>query len=196
MVDEKNNNYEYLPENYEEEVLKRKREARKSKDDKEGKAGEIEMHSLMDILTILLVFLLKSYATDPINIEPSSDLDIPKSTAQLRPVATVSVTVSKSTIVVDNQPVMSIKDGKVDASEKRGGGDGYFIEPLHKVLTDAGEKKRKLASINPNVKFDGICTLVMDREIPYRLLTEIMYTAGQAEFQKFKFAVIAGEEAG
>jgi len=45
--------------------------------------------------------------------------------------------------------------------------------------------------LNPAVKFKGICTIVMDEKIPYRLLTEIMYTAGQAEFQKFKFAVVS-----
>ena len=181
--------YEYLPENYEEDMLARKRAANKVK--KKEEIARLQMNSLMDILTIMLVFLLKSYATDPVNITPSSDLQIPKSSAMLRPGATVVITVSNSAIIVDHQPVAIVKDGKVDASKKRGGEDGYFIIPLHKVLTDAAEKKRRLASLNPAVKFKGICTIVMDEKIPYRLLTEIMYTAGQAEFQKFKFAVVS-----
>ena len=184
MAEEKRT-YEYIPENYEEEVLKRRR-ASKVKD-REDKTEDININSLMDILTIMLVFLLKSYATDPINITP----DIPKSTSMLKPAATVMVTVSKSAIIVDNQPVLVIKDGKVEAAQKRGGEDGYFIIPLNKVLVDAAEKKRRLASVNPTVKFEGICTLVMDKDTPYRLLTEVMYTAGQAEFSKFKFATIS-----
>ncbi len=188
MAEEKRT-YEYIPENYEEEVLKRRR-ASKVKD-REDKTEDININSLMDILTIMLVFLLKSYATDPINITPGPDLDIPKSTSMLKPAATVMVTVSKSAIIVDNQPVLVIKDGKVEAAQKRGGEDGYFIIPLNKVLVDAAEKKRRLASVNPTVKFEGICTLVMDKDTPYRLLTEVMYTAGQAEFSKFKFATIS-----
>ena len=188
MADEKRT-YEYIPENYEEDVLKR-RKASKIKQKDEG-VSDVNINSLMDILTIMLVFLLKSYATDPINITPGPDLDIPKSSSMLKPAATVMVTVSKSAIIVDNQPVLVIKDGKVEASQKRGGEDGYFIIPLNKVLVDAAEKKRRLASVNPTVKFEGICTLVMDKETPYRLLTEVMYTAGQAEFSKFKFATIS-----
>jgi len=187
MTEEKRT-YEYIPENYEEEVLKRKK-ASKIKD-KDGGFVDININSLMDILTIMLVFLLKSYATDPINIVPGPDLDIAKSTSMLKPSATVMVTVSKSAIVVDNQLVLVIKDGKVEASQKRGGEDGYFIIPLNKVLVDAAEKKRRLASVNTTVKFEGICTLVLDKDTPYRLVAEVMYTAGQAEFGKFKFATI------
>jgi len=48
-----------------------------------------------------------------------------------------------------------------------------------------------LEAVNPTVKFDGVCTIVMDKETPYRLLTEVMYTAGQAEFSNYKFAAIS-----
>ncbi len=189
--------YEHLSPNYEEEMLKRKRKGRMDKKEEEG-VSDLNINSLMDILTILLVFLLKSYATDPLTIEPSSDLQIPNSNALLKPEATVSVTVSKTAIIVDNKaiPGLELKDGKVDASQKRGGEDSYFLIQLNKVLLDAAEKKRRLASMNPKVEFKGLCTIVMDEETPYRLLTEVMYTAGQAEFSKFKFAVIyAGDEA-
>ena len=188
MTEEKRT-YEYIPENYEEDVLMKRRKSKvKNKD--EG-FEDVNINSLMDILTIMLVFLLKSYATDPINITPGPELDIPRSTSLLTPAATVSVTVSKSAIVVDNQPVLVVKDGKVEASQKRGGEDAYFIIPLNKVLVEAAEKKRRLEAVNPTVKFDGICTIVMDKETPYRLLTEIMYTAGQAEFSNFKFATVS-----
>lgn len=182
--------YEYLPDNYEEEVLMAKKRANKGRRGNDG-PQRVNINSLMDILTIMLVFLLKSYATDPINITPGPDLDIPRSTSMLQPAATVTVTVAKSSIVVDNEPVTVVKDGKVEASQKRGGEDAYFIIPLNKTLVEAVEKKRRLEAINPTVKFDGVCTIVMDKEIPYRLLTEVMYTAGQAEFSNFKFATVS-----
>ena len=116
---EENKTYEYLPENYEEEILMSRK---KYKTGRESAGGQkLNINSLMDILTIMLVFLLKSYATDPINITPGPDLDIPKSTSLLQPAATVTVTVAKSSIVVDNEPVTVVKDGKVEASQKRGG---------------------------------------------------------------------------
>lgn len=188
MAEEKRT-YEYIPENYEEDVLMKRKKCKSKRPS--GKFEDININSLMDILTIMLVFLLKSYATDPINITPGPDLDIPRSTSLLTPAATVSVTVSKSAIVVDNQPVLVVKDGKVEASQKRGGEDAYFIIPLNKVLVEAAEKKRRLEAVNSTVKFDGVCTIIMDKETPYRLLTEVMYTAGQAEFSNFKFATVS-----
>ncbi|MBP5406842.1 biopolymer transporter ExbD [bacterium] len=181
--------FEYLPENYEEEILKSRKKAKEGRSS--GGPQKVNINSLMDILTIMLVFLLKSYATDPVNITPGPDLDIPKSTSMLQPAATVTITVAKSSIVVDNEPVSVVKDGKVEASQKRGGEDAYFIIPLNKALVEAVEKKRRLEAINPTVKFDGVATIVMDKESPYRLLTEVMYTAGQAEFTNFKFATIS-----
>jgi len=182
--------YEILSEDHDEKILiKKKRDKHKPKRDDGIK--DLNINSLMDILTILLVFLLKSYSTDPLTIEPSSDLNIPKSKSQLKPEAAVTVTVSKSAILVDNKPVMQVKDGKVDESQKRGGGDGYFIIPLNKELMTAMEQQKQLSEVNDSIKFDGMLTVVMDEDIPYRLLTEIMYSAGQAEFSKYKFATIA-----
>ena len=35
-----------------------------------------------------------------------------------------------------------------------------------------------------------MAAVVADKDTPYRLVLEVMYTAGQAEFGKFKFAVV------
>jgi hypothetical protein len=194
MAEEKNQTFEILPANYEQDVLAKKRAGKKG--EREVEAATLTMNSLMDILTILLVFLLKNYSTDAVSVTPSSDLDIPKGMTALTPEQTVAITVSKSAILVDNAMVLAVKDGKVDANQKRGGEDGYFIIPLNKSLVDAVEKQRRIAAVNPSAgKSLGIATIIMDGETPFRLLTEIMYSAGQAEFSKFKFLVVSNVEA-
>ncbi len=195
MAEEKNQTYELLPENYEQNVLAKKKAGKKG--DRNVEPAKLTMNSLMDILTILLVFLLKNYSTDAVSVTPSSDLDLPKGMTALMPEQTVAITVSKSAILVDNAMVLTVKDGKVEANQKRGGDDGYFIIPLNKALADAVEKQRRIAAVNPSAgKSLGIATVIMDGDTPFRLLTEIMYSAGQAEFSKFKFLVISNVEAG
>jgi len=39
-------------------------------------------------------------------------------------------------------------------------------------------------------------TVIAHQETTYRLITEVLYTAGQAEFQKFKFTVLKGAQRG
>ncbi|NOZ85826.1 MAG: hypothetical protein GXP49_06120 [Deltaproteobacteria bacterium] len=153
-----------------------------------------QMNSMLDILTIILVFLLKSYSTNPVNITQSNDLTLPISTSTLKPEHTVTVAISKKDIMVDNNAVVEVRDGKVDASAKRDGEHSYFITPLYDALFDKAENARNVAKYNPDVEFKGRLTVIADEETPFRLLSEVMYTAGQAEYSQYKFAVIQGSE--
>ena len=67
------------------------------------------MSIMMDMMTIILVFLLKSYSTQDISIAPSEDLELPVSTVQKAPEMAVNVVVSKKNIVVDGVPVLSLE---------------------------------------------------------------------------------------
>jgi len=167
---------------------KRKESSKNRRDEFES---SVSITSLMDIMTILLVFMLKNYATNPMNINPSSDLQLVQSTEKnelherMTPLA-----ITKNHILVDDKPIVQIKDGKVSPSAKRDGEDGYFITPLFDALKAVAEHQKKLASYNTNVKFKGRLLVLGDELIPYRLLSEVLYTAGQAEFAEYEFAVI------
>jgi hypothetical protein len=83
----------------------------------------------------------------------------------------------------------------VAASAKRDGADGYFITPLHAALVEAAALERRVAQRNPDRPFDGAALVVADRAVPFRLLTEVLYTAGQAEYGRFEFAVMTAARA-
>ena len=183
------------PEELEELEFHRKSKAkRKAKAKRRLDKDEVSVTitSLMDIMTILLVFMLKNYSTDPLNVTQTDDLQLvpsvhtEKTKKDLTPLA-----VTSTHILVDDNPVVQVKDGKVSASAKRDGEDGYFISPLFDSLQAVVEHQRKIAQYNPSVKFEGRVLIVGDKNVPYRLLSEVMYTAGQAEFGEFEFAVIA-----
>jgi biopolymer transport protein ExbD len=38
--------------------------------------------------------------------------------------------------------------------------------------------------------FDGTAMVMVDKTVPYRLLTEVLYSAGQAEFRNYHLVVI------
>jgi hypothetical protein len=42
--------------------------------------------------------------------------------------------------------------------------------------------------------FDGTMLLLVDRSIPYRLVTEVLYSAGQAEFRNYRLVVLSRNE--
>lgn len=153
--------------------------------------GGLTMNSLMDVMTIILVFLLKSYSTDPVQLKPAADLKPPFSTSELRPAESTTLTVTLNNLLVDDKPVLALQDGKVPDSDKSGG--GFMIQPLFESLTDAVEHQKRILKFQRNGKgFSGIITIIADRHVPFNLLSQVMYTAGQATYSKFKFMVVKG----
>ena len=141
--------------------------------------------SLMDALTIILCFLLKSVGAEPMNISQNDDLRLPKSSTSLNPESdAMVVTVTRKSILVGAQHVVDVKEGSVDKSRKKGGENSFMIG-----LTEEANHQKQIAKIS-GADFEGMAAIVSDMNTPYRLLLEVMYTAGQAEFGKFKFAVV------
>ena len=83
-----------------------------------GAGAELNITSMMDMMTIILVFLLKSYSTQDISVAPSEDLELPVSTVKKNPEMAVNLVVSKKNIVVDGVPVLSLE--KVDDEDNPG----------------------------------------------------------------------------
>lgn len=174
---------------------KKKEEKKKARRKREMEEQPLILTSLMDAFTIILVFLLKSYGSDPVNIQQSDILKLPKSEAKipLKPATIIAIT--RNAILVDEKKVVDLQDGNVDPSAKRDGANGFFITPLYEALNEAAQNQKRIAARNPAVQFEGLAMILADRLTNFRLLTEVLYTAGQAEFNQFKFAIVQGYSA-
>lgn len=150
------------------------------------------MNSLMDIVTIILVYLLKSLAGSPVSV-PDPNVKLPSSTAQLIPEEATLILISTQRIVVNDKAVAEITDGRVDPNDKRDGPQGFFITPVYDALVESADNEKKIAQYNPARSFKGISIIICDKATPFRLLSEVLYTAGQAEYGSFKFTVIKKE---
>jgi len=146
--------------------------------------------SLLDAFTIILCFLLKTYGSDPINITQSAELRLPSSVSKAPLVSATAIAITRSAILVDDRRVVDLRDGAVDPSNKRDGATGYFINPLFDALSEAAQNQKLIASRNAAVQFDGQALVVGHKTTSFRTLTEVLYTAGQAEFNQFKFATV------
>ena len=96
-------------------------------------------------------------------------------------------------ILVDDEKVLQLESGIVPESELSSG--SFMIERLYEKLDAAVAHQRKVYRFNKKKDFEGIVTIVADRHIPFRLLSQVMYTSGQAQFSKFKFMVVKGGKA-
>ena len=161
----------------------RKRRKKELPDD-----GGVTINSLMDAVTIILIFLLMNFSTDPMKVTPHEKLQLPLSTTMLNAKEkTTTLTVAADGILVDDKPVVTIKNNKVDTSDPN-----TLTIPQLKDRLDQVVKERKELAAALKQNFKDIITIIVHGETHYRLINKVIYTAGQATFTKFKFAVVKG----
>ena len=130
---------------------------------------------MMDMMTIILVFLLEVLLVDHRHHHVRLELQVPKSLTELKPKLAVTVTVTKKVILVEGDAIAPINAGRVDPAVKRDGENGYYITPLVEILEKHARREKKVADMTGQ-KFEGQLMLVADQTTPYRMLTEVIYS--------------------
>ncbi len=155
--------------------------------------GYLNITPMLDMMTIILVFFLKSFSMSVENISITDEMMPPVSTSEVKPHQAVEITITRNAILVEDETVAAVKRGEVDSSIKRDGQSGYLINPLHTILAKHTTRLQKIEKMTGGkMPFKGELVLVADQTTPYRLISEVLYTAGQAEYGKYRLLVLKG----
>jgi biopolymer transport protein ExbD len=136
---------------------------------------------MVDVFTVLLVFLLKSYSAEGTLTAAAQNLELPTSTSSLTPQPTITITISQDTLFVDDErvgPLADLTDG-----------DAPYIPALGEALKARVAKARLIAGSNPSLSFQGRVTILGDKDTPFATLERVMYTASSSEFGNIALAV-------
>src|SRR5690606_34350165 len=86
----------------------------------------LNIYPMMDMMTILLVFMVMQFASSTAAvIQQSDELKLPYSTSIVELGETTAIQISKSEIIVDGKLVLRLRNGVVDPSDKRDGAQGF-----------------------------------------------------------------------
>jgi len=150
----------------------------------------LNLYPMMDMMTILLVFMIMQFSAGAAEVVQTDELQIPVSTSQAEAAPALSIIISSSEVVVEGKRVIALRNGKVDPSLKQGGGSGWLITPLFTDLKEHRDRLKMIASRNPQRPFRGEVRIVADKRTPFRTLGEVIYSLGQAEFSGLRFVVL------
>jgi biopolymer transport protein ExbD len=150
----------------------------------------LQITSMIDMFTIILVFLLKSYASSSVEIAVNQNVVLPSSTASQAPIEALKLVVSKTGIFVDDKEVAKIENGQIlkpylDSKDEK------FVRPLYDALKAQADKSKAIAKQNSDVNFEGKVIFQADQTLDYKLLRKVMYTSSFAGYTDFKFAVVS-----
>lgn len=151
---------------------------------------------MLDVVTIILVFLLKSVGESSASMPQSDDLRLPASVVRGTTAEDgIVVVVSKTEILVGGEPVLTLPSREslartgAGAPNKRGPSDLYIV-PLGTALKSAREIDRALRLAKHEDPSSSEVILVADESTPYRLLSEVMFTLGQHSIGKYHLLVL------
>lgn len=176
-----------------------KRELRRAinKRHKEAEIDFLNITAMLDMMTIILVFLLKSMSQSAASMPQSGDLTMPKSVLTTEASQEgVAVLISRSQIIVDDNvicPVPADATHGVEGKYKRSGPTDLYIVPLANSLQSWRERDRQVRLATGKDPSASEAIVIADSGTPYRLLTEVLFTLGQSEFAKFHLMVLQGK---
>jgi biopolymer transport protein ExbD len=158
----------------------------------------LNITAMLDMMTIILVFLLKSMAASTAAIPQSKDLTVPASLLQSEASQEgLIILISKSSITVDENtvcPLPADASHGVEARYKKSGPNDLEITPLENATAQWRERDRQLRIAQGKDPNASEAIIVADKSTPYRLFCEVLFTLGQTEFSKFHLMVMQGKK--
>jgi hypothetical protein len=160
---------------------------------------------MMDVLIIIVVFLLKSYATSNNMFSSVPGLKMPISSSPDIPPDSLQLIITPESMTFENEKILEFVQTAGSVGSTEGGyrfkesdldhrGRGPGIIPLFDALTKAKERAELLRAKVPArdkdgkpIPFEGVLAIQADKKVQYETIRQIMYTAASAGYKIFRF---------
>ena len=144
---------------------------------REKQEVDVDITSLLDILTILLVFLLMSYNASDLKLELENKLVMADSEArEMTKFAPVIQVNKESKVFLNNKEI-----GRLPASGE--------MRALTSELKKVREKTESDNAMKTYKQNPDLVNLVFDKEMDYSIVQRVMHDSALAGYSQFKFIV-------
>ena len=143
--------------------------------------------SMMDMFTIVLIFLLFSFSEKEETIRIDKDLELPRSSAEMDFDKNLRLVLSKSALMLDDEIVANLNNGEMTDFDQ----NNLKASVLYKRLRSNFEKKNNNWEDKSKEKStDQDIVFLCDKNHEFKLINQVMKTAGLAGYPNFQFAVL------
>lgn len=150
--------------------------------------GSLSVTSLMDAMTILLLFLLKNLATDGVILTNADDLILPLSESKRTPDhMSVQIAITPTNIFFDNISYASVEEVRKDTVTTI----QYRIEGLAEALERQAALEQQMVLVGAMTQEEvGQIIIQGDRNMEYDILYKVLLTCANTGYNNIRFAVM------
>ncbi len=136
----------------------------------------LNLTSLMDIFTILLIFLLVDN-NNAAKLPEDQDIQLPESTAQELPNDVLIIQVSATNVIIDGRKIADTQAVKVQ--EER---------TVDALVEELKFRASRALAVNPEDEREVM--IQADRDVPYAVIKKLMRSCMETPYTKVAFAVL------
>lgn len=145
---------------------------------KRNRGGGLNLTSLMDVFTILVLYLLVNQSSTEV-VEPPKDIKLPDSVVEAKPRQTVIMMVSEQFVMIQGEPIVTIAE--VEQNK------GLVVEPIKETLLKLQENV--IGANTEAIAKSKEVTIMAHRTVPYKILKTLMSSCTSAGYTKISLAV-------
>jgi biopolymer transport protein ExbD len=149
----------------------------------DGDSIALNIMPMLDIFSILILFLLMSFSSDPISHDVTKDLELPYSKTIISLDEIPTVIVSKSHVMVNDKKVAKIVDGSIAAEALTQGA----VYPLYQELEKLAESNKRFQKVDDDSPL-GLA-MEFDKSLTFKVMKKVLIAAQQSDFVKLKLMV-------
>jgi biopolymer transport protein ExbD len=150
---------------------------------KKSQYAGLMLTSLVDVMTIITIFLLMNFSANGEVLYMTKDIKLPDAFhgAQLERAPVISV--SADAVTFDGKMLLNTAD-----LEK---GDVLNVPELEDALRDEKRRYEQIHANTPDHPFKGLVNVQADKKIPFRVIKRVMFACNQSGFANINFAALS-----
>lgn len=157
-----------------------------------GRTPGLMLTALLDMFTILLVFLIVSFDAEDYGLTLRPGLELPKSSARAPLKPGVHIAISSDQILVEGRPVGKLRKGTPSPEDVTDGVIPSVSEALEKAYEDryGPDAIQGLYEGESTEIREPMLVLQSDKRLPYKTLYLVLRSAARAGFFKYRLAIL------
>lgn len=144
---------------------------------------KLQITSMMDMFTIILIFLLFSFSNKPETISLHKDLNLPKSTADLDYKENINLVLSQTSLELGGKVIGTVKNGRI-----------IGLDPQNLKTSTLYERLRSTRESTDDLPGDDSTKahilFLCDKRLPFKTINSVIKAAAMAGYPNFQFGVL------
>lgn len=145
--------------------------------------AELMLTSLVDMFTIIVIFLLQNFSASGDILYMSKDIKLPFAVHGVELERAPVIAVSGDAVTVDGKQVAQTDD-LVKA-------DVLNVPELEDALREEKRRYEQIHQNDPEHPFRGLVNVQADKKIPFKVIKKVMFACNQSGFGNITFAAMA-----